>query len=73
MKKLTVVNSCYRGCPFFALDGGPGPIMYCSHPYWEDKGTYAGFGIITQDNSHNRVPDKCPLRNGEEVITVRLK
>ncbi len=53
------VKQCYHGCPFF----GGGKEMECDHPYWEGKGAYDNM-IITQDNSHGRVPDECPLREG---------
>jgi hypothetical protein len=69
MKELTIVQQCYHGCPFFALEG---PMMYCDHPHWNDKGPYAGV-IITQRNSHNRVPDECPLREKPTVITVTVR
>jgi len=52
------VKECFHGCPFF----GGGKEMECDHPYWDGKG-YANM-IITQDNSHGRVPDECPLREG---------
>jgi hypothetical protein len=54
-----MVTECYHKCPFFGttMDG-----MQCNHPIWQyNKNAYANM-IITQDNSHGRVPDECPLR-----------
>ena len=62
--KKQVIDSCYHACPFFGLDGGPGPVMYCQHPSFTD---YEGF-IINQSNCHGRVPDECPLRKEPAVI-----
>jgi len=64
-----VVEQCFHSCNFFSTGGH---IMECTHPdfgavEWEKK------LIITQDNSRDRVPDKCPLRNGATEIVLRIK
>jgi hypothetical protein len=56
--ETVAVRECYHACPFFDLDGGPGAIMFCNHPL---KGYMDGM-IISHENSHDRVPDECPLR-----------
>ena len=58
--KEVEIDRCYHTCPHFALDGGPSPTMYCSHPYWDDKGAYAGC-IISHPQCDNGFPDQCPL------------
>ena len=60
------VSQCYHGCQFFgtSMDG-----MECNHPYFKYKGAYDNM-IITQYNSHGRVPDDCPLRDGPVEITT---
>jgi hypothetical protein len=70
MIKKTIVTSCYHGCPFFGLDGGPSSAMYCEHPSL-DHHNYGGY-IITQNNSHDRVPDECPLHKEPTTIEVSL-
>lgn len=58
MNRTIIIKECYHTCPFFAYcsDG-----MFCSHPYWDDKGDWSEF-IINQDNCRGRVPDECPLK-----------
>jgi hypothetical protein len=34
--------------------------MYCKHPYWDDKGSYAGF-IISHPECDDGFPSLCPL------------
>lgn len=62
-----LVRECYHSCPFFQLDVN---VMYCGHPYF-DKSGYDGY-IINQENSHDRVPDECPLRK-DRVDEVTMK
>jgi len=74
MPDITIVKkvgSCYHNCYFFGNDGGPGSAMYCNHPTL-DHANYGGY-IITRENSMNRVPDACPLHDGEAVIKISLK
>jgi hypothetical protein len=68
--KIEIVYQCFHGCSFF----GGGHEMSCDHPYFKDKGAYENM-IITQDNSHGRVPDECPLKNepAEIMTIVKLK
>lgn len=54
------ITRCYHTCPYFGLDGGPSPAMYCKHPYWDDKGSYAGF-IISHPECDDGFPSMCPL------------
>ena len=54
------ITRCYHTCPYFGLDGGPSPTMICNHPYWNDKGSYAG-AIISHPECDDGFPDKCPL------------
>lgn len=71
-EKTEIVKGCYHECRLFKsdMDG-----MQCTHPYFEDKGPYENM-IITQQNSRDgKIPEKCPLRNGdlEMCVQVRLK
>jgi len=71
VKEISVLE-CYFVCPFFSLEGN---LMVCKHPYFEDEVTsnYENL-IITKDNSRGRIPDKCPLKNGDKVeICMRVK
>lgn len=59
------VSGC-GSCPFFSPGAGSsmGDPMCCDHPYWADKGAYAG--CIIHRDVHNQIhlPEKCPLRAG---------
>jgi len=63
------VTSCYNSCHFFhnSTDG-----MYCNHPHFDDKDVWDCY-IISQENSHGRVPDDCPLKNYDTEITHKIK
>lgn len=50
------ISRCYHTCPYFDLEGGPGPIMVCNHPDLSD-----GRGIITHPECDDGFPPKCPL------------
>lgn len=63
------VTECYHSCPFFSWLSD---VMECHHPFFNDKGTYANM-IITQHNSHGRVPDECPLRNEQYQGNFAIK
>ena len=73
--KVHFITECYHGCPFF---NNVGQEMQCDHPFYLDKSnlkTAYDNMIITQQNSHGRVPDACPLKNDEVtevVMRVRL-
>ena len=67
MKQTIEVTECYNACPFFTTSGME-HMMECNHPYWVDKGAYAG-AIITHENSRGRVPEKCPLRS--EALEIK--
>ncbi len=71
MEIIKKVKHCYHNCYFFGIDGGPGGAMYCNHLSLDHK-NYGGY-IITQDNSRNRVPDKCPLRIEDTKIIITLE
>jgi len=60
----TKITSCYHECPYFSLDGGPGPVMMCNHPYFKDKEGYAGAIINHDEDIKNGFPTKCPLFDG---------
>ena len=62
------ISRCYMDCPYFYLDGGPGPVMFCSRPeinkLCEDTNDpYAGL-IISHPDCDNGFPEKCPLISG---------
>ena len=64
-KEVTIkITSCYHECPYFSLDGGPGPVMVCNHPYFKDKEGYAGAIINHDEDIKNGFPTKCPLFDG---------
>lgn len=70
--KIKAVKYCYHGCPFFDNSGHE---MQCLHPIFEDKTKYKSVYdrmIITQQNSRDTVPEKCPLRTESttEVVTI---
>ena len=58
MTETVIIKECYHSCPFFraSTEG-----MYCSHPHFKNGETGWEAHIISQDNSHGRVPDECPL------------
>lgn len=58
-KKVTI-SKCYHECPYFSLDGGPSPVMYCGHPSLSGKGQEAAF-IISHPDCDTGFPKKCPL------------
>lgn len=58
--KTIEISRCYHECPYFSLDGGPSPTMYCGHPFWKDKGAYAG-AIIRHPVCDEGFPSACPL------------
>jgi len=62
------ITSCFHNCTFHnkSMDG-----MECGHPYFKDKGAYENM-IITQENSMNKIPEKCPLKQEQLVITYEL-
>jgi len=63
------IKRCWESCWFYGItmDG-----MQCNHPYWKDKGSYDNM-IITHENSRNgNIPEKCPLRQEELVVTYKL-
>lgn len=69
MKKEEKIKDCFHSCPFFgnSMDG-----MECNHPYWKDKGAYENM-IITRNNNDGNVPEKCPLRDEQLIITYKLE
>jgi hypothetical protein len=52
-KKIT---SCAHVCPYFTLDGGPGPVMTCTHPEAPNSGY-----IISYPECDRDFPALCPL------------
>jgi len=70
--KDSPVKECYHGCPFFALESH---LMKCQHPHFtEDKKAISFYEnlIINHENSRNRVPDNCPLKNENVEIILRV-
>lgn len=59
-EKSVTISKCYHECPFFRLDGGPSPVMYCGHPSLVGKGQEAAF-IISHPDCDTGFPKKCPL------------
>ena len=71
MKHEIEIKNCFYSCPFFRSSHGEG--MYCSHPIWQtipNRTGWEGF-FITHDNSKDRVPDECPLKN--ETLQIEYK
>lgn len=63
--KTIEIKKCYHECPYFALDGGPGPVMFCDHPDIDtSKNTYAGF-FISHPECDEGFPKECPLRKDQ--------
>jgi len=50
------ISKCYHQCPYFELEGGPGPVMVCEHPEAENTGY-----IISHPECDNGFPKECPL------------
>jgi len=59
---------CYHQCKFFDTEGGPGPVMICTHP----KAPYDGY-IITHPQCDKGLPELCPLKNGFKAKTQNIK
>lgn len=53
------VKSCWNSCPLYR--GLPGEAMKCCHPCWNNA-EYGINMIIAHKNSHDTVPEKCPLK-----------
>lgn len=53
------IQRCYHQCPYFELDGGPGPVMVCMHPTLKDKGI-EHHAIITHPECDTGFPAECP-------------
>ena len=54
--KTKDISKCYQECPYFGLEGGPGPVMVCKHPKAEDGGY-----IISHPQCDTGFPKKCPI------------
>jgi hypothetical protein len=69
-----VIVKCYQECPYFYLDGGPGPIMACNHP--ETKANFAmtqnlaDIYIISHPQCDTGFPVRCPLRKENNTINI---
>jgi len=64
--EITVVYSkkikeCYHECPYFEIDGGPGPVMICNHPEVKNNGL-----MIRHPECDNGFPPGCPLLKEEK-------
>lgn len=49
------ISRCYHECPYFRLDGGPGPVMTCEHPQADS------IYIISHPECDTGFPARCPL------------
>lgn len=68
MNIIKEIKQCYHTCPFFETDMDG---MICVHPKVKDDGYAAMF--ITQDNSRQTFPERCPLRTEDLTITYKIK
>jgi len=60
------ISKCYQDCPYFDIDGGPGPVMTCNHPKTialSDKIGTEAFYIISHPDCDTGFPKKCPLKS----------
>jgi len=59
------ISRCYGQCPYFDLDGGPGPVMICTHPEtikkFKKSNDLNDAYIISHPKCDNGFPEKCPL------------
>ena len=53
------IHRCYHECPYFSLDGGPSPVMYCGHPSITSK-NFADAAIISHPDCDTGFPKLCP-------------
>jgi hypothetical protein len=69
MEKEIKIKECFHRCPFFgnSMDG-----MQCNHPYWENKGAWENMIINQQNSRGGNIPEKCPLKNEQLIITYKL-
>jgi len=66
INKVFDVTKCWNSCDFY---GTVENCMVCNHPFFDNKGSYAGC-IITHENSRDdKIPEKCPLRQESIKIT----
>ncbi len=65
----TIITHCKDACPYFGVDGGPGPVMCCGHPQLEKEGI-RGYDtcIISHPICDTGFPEKCPLRRLPEAV-----
>jgi hypothetical protein len=58
------IDHCANQCPFYGIDGGPGPAMYCQHPSIPKDSREAAY-IISHPDCDTGFPEKCPLLKGK--------
>jgi hypothetical protein len=66
--KTKNINSCYHECPYFELDGGPGPVMICGHPKAPDQGH-----IISHPECDDGFPSRCPIQAELAKIVIEVR
>lgn len=55
-RRVTIeLERCRNQCPYFGIDGGPGPVMVCDHP--EAPSPY----IVSHPECDDGFPEECPL------------
>jgi hypothetical protein len=70
MENLKIIDSGCRSCPFLhiSMDG-----IECNHPYYKDRGAYNNMIINSEQLALRIIPQECPLRKEELIITYKLK
>ena len=53
------IHRCYHECPYFGLEGGPGPMMVCLHPTLKGLGIEHA-AIIDHPDCDTGFPKLCP-------------
>lgn len=66
------IQRCKDECPYFGIDGGPGPVMICKRPDAIRQGY-----IISHPDCDSGFPRECPLIVGKlpdvEIETVHAE
>ena len=62
------IKYCWRQCPYYGIDGGPGPVMTCEHP----EAPQSGY-IISHPECTEGFPELCPLVKQEKHVRRQRK